>query len=294
MLYTQRVPDSFIDGELWRRMARWGSRGPEWFVRAAPPVVGLIACALATERRRFITDNLRRVRGERGALRDAVDAARTFTTYASCLAEILGAGSPRGRLPEALVHGDLRFTDALAEGKGVLVVTAHTAGWETVGPLLSRDHGLRVMIAEQAERDARASDIQDQARRAHGVLVAHVGDDPLSALPLARHLREGGVVALQLDRVPAGMRAREVTMFGAPARIPEGPLRLAAVTGAPLLPVFAARTGHRRYVVDVGPAVHLPRAPSEADLDGAARAVAGELERFVRTRPTQWFHFRAD
>jgi KDO2-lipid IV(A) lauroyltransferase len=173
------VGASSIDAELWRRLARWGSsRGPEWFVRAAPPVVGLIACALATERRRFVTANLRRVRGEQGALRDAVGVARTFMTYASCLAEILGAGSPRGRLPEALVHGELRLLDAMADGKGLLFVTAHTAGWETVGPLLSRDHGLRVMIAEQAERDARARDIQDAARRAHGVLVAHVGDDP--------------------------------------------------------------------------------------------------------------------
>jgi KDO2-lipid IV(A) lauroyltransferase len=182
----------------------------------------------------------------------------------------------------------------MADRRGLLFVTAHTAGWETVGPLLSRDHGLRVMIAEQAERDARASDIQDAARRAHGVLVAHVGDDPLSALPLVRHLREGGVVALQLDRVPAGMRARDVTLFGAPARIPEGPLRLAALTGAPLVPIFAARTGHRRYVVDIAPPVRLPRAPADAELDAAAQAVARELERFVRARPTQWFHFRAD
>jgi KDO2-lipid IV(A) lauroyltransferase len=293
MLYIQRVADTWIDAELWRRMARWGaSRGPEWFVRAAPPVIGLLACALATERRRFIAANLRRVRGERGALRDVVDVARTFATYASCLAEVLGAGSPRGRLPEALVHRELRLIDAMAEGKGVLLVTAHTAGWETVGPLLSRDHGLRVMIAEQAERDARAREIQDEARRAHGVLVAHVGDDPLSVLPLARHLREGGVVALQVDRLPLGMRARAVTLFGAPARIPEGPLRLAALTGAPVVPVFAARTGYRRYVVDVGQVIHLPRAPSEAELDGAAGVIAAELERFVRARPTQWFHFR--
>lgn len=298
MLYREQVAASSIDAELWRRMARWGSsRGPEWFVRAAPPVIGLIACALATERRRFVAANLRRVRGAQGAtsrLRDAVDVARTFTTYASCLAEILGAGSPRGRLPQALVHGELRLLDAMADGKGLLFVTAHTAGWETVGPLLSRDHGLRVMIAEQAERDPRARDIQDEARRAHGVLVAHVGDDPLSALPLVRHLREGGVVALQLDRVPAGMRARAVTLFGAPDRVPEGPLRLAALTGAPLVPIFAARTGHRRYRVDIGPPVRLRRTPTETELDAAAQAVSDELERFVRAQPTQWFHFRAD
>jgi KDO2-lipid IV(A) lauroyltransferase len=285
--------DLSLEGEMWRSLARWGSsRGPEWFVRFSPPVIGVVACALAAERRRFVAANLRRVRGERGAVRDAVDAARTFATYASCLAEVLSAGSPRGRSPAAVVRGELHLLDALAGGRGALFVTAHTAGWETVGPLLSRDHGLRVMIAEQAERDEAARRIQDGAREALGVTVAHVGDDPLSALPLARHLREGGVVALQIDRTPARMRTRAVTLFGAPARLPEGPLRLAALTGAPLLPVFAARTGHRRYLVEMGPPVRVGRHAADAELDAAAQQLASALEEFVRARPTQWFHFR--
>jgi KDO2-lipid IV(A) lauroyltransferase len=286
------LPSLGIDGALWRRLARWGSSGPDWFVRLSPPVVGLVVCALAAERRRFVLRNLHRVRGRAGALRDTADVARTFTTYAACLAEVLGSGSARARLPRAVVRGELHLLDAIAAGRGVLFATAHTAGWETVGPLLSRDHGLRVMIAEQAERDPRARAIQDDARRAHGLLVAHVGDDALSALPLARHLREGGVVALQIDRSPRGQRARDVTLFGAPGRIPEGPLRLAALTGAPIVPIFAARTGHRSYEVHVEPPIRVQRAPDGPELDGAAQKLASSLEGFVRAQPTQWFHFR--
>jgi len=281
-----------LDGGLLRRLARWGSSQQEWFVRVAPPVVGVVACALATERRRFVRDNLRRVQGRRGALRDTVDVARTFANYASCLAEVLGSGSAHARLPEALVRGELYLLDAIADGRGLLFATAHTGGWETVGPLLSRDHGLRVMIAEWPERDPHARVIQDGARKAQGLLVAHVGDDPLSALPLARHLREGGAVALQIDRSPPRQRARDVALFGSRARIPEGPLRLAALTGAPLLPVFAARTGHRRYVVHLEPPIRVPRAASESEMDAAAQSLASSLERFVRAQPTQWFHFR--
>jgi KDO2-lipid IV(A) lauroyltransferase len=288
------VTGEAIDGELWRRLARWGSSGPEWFVRAAPPLIGLAACVLATERRRHVTENLKRMHGERSPVRRGLDVARTFATYAAYLAEVLraGAGGERGRSAQVLVRGELNLTDALVEGRGVLFATAHTAGWEIVGPVLSRDLHVRVMIAELAERDERARNIQDAARAANGVLVAHVGGDPLSALPLARHLREGGAVALQIDRAPAGMRTREVTMFGAPARIPEGPLRLAAATGAPVLPVFAARLGYRRYLVDVRPPVRLAHRPNQEDLDRAAQQLAASLEAFVKPRPTQWFHFR--
>jgi KDO2-lipid IV(A) lauroyltransferase len=286
------VSGAAIDGELWRRLARWGSSGPEWFVRSAPPLVGLVACALATERRRHVTENLRRMHHDQSAVRRRVDVARTFATYATYLAEVLGTDAARGRMAQVVVHGELNLTDAIAAGRGVLFATAHTAGWEIVGPVLSRDLHVRVMIAELAEPDERARRIQDEARAAHGVLVAHVGDDPLSALPLARHLREGGAVALQIDRAPAGMRTRVVRMFGASARLPEGPLRLASLTGAPLLPVFAARLGHRRYHVEVRPPVPIAHRPSEQDLDQAAQHLADCLEAFVKPRPTQWFHFR--
>jgi KDO2-lipid IV(A) lauroyltransferase len=280
---------------FWRRLARLGAtRGPEWFVRYSPPAIGLVACALAGRERRAVVQNLRRIRGERGAVRDAVDVAETFATYASCLAEILGAGSPRGGLPRAVIHGESNVLDAAREGKGVLFATAHTAGWETVGPLLSRDHGLRVMIAEAAEPNAGARAIQDEARRAHGLLVAHVGDDPLSALPLVRHLRGGGVVALQIDRLPAGMRGRAVTLFGRPAMLPEGPLRLAMFTGAPLIPTFAARTSYRRYVVVAGAPVRLSRHASDAELGEAAQYLASAMQAFLQEHPTQWFHFTGE
>jgi KDO2-lipid IV(A) lauroyltransferase len=275
-------------------MARWGARGPEWFVRVAPAVVGLVVCALARDRRRAISQNLRRVRGNRGALQHATDVAATFITYASCLTDVLGEGTPRARPSQALVHGELHFTDALAQGRGVVLVTAHTAGWEVVGPMLARDHGRPVMMVEAAERDVDAAAIQDDARRAPGLLVAHVGADPLSALGLVRHLRDGGIVALQIDRAPAGLRSRRVALFGDDTRFPEGPLRLGAMTGAPIVPIFVARTGHRRYEVTVRVPIRLPRSPGDPDLDRAAQEVAAALEEFARAHPTQWFHFRSE
>jgi KDO2-lipid IV(A) lauroyltransferase len=282
-----------LGGPFWRRMARAGARGPWWFARYAPPFVGLTIYALAPGPRRAIVQNLRRVRGDRGPLRDVADAAQTFVTYAECLTEVLG-GADALADAEAIVYGELNIEDALAEGHGVVFVTAHTAGWESVGPILARDRSVDIMIVVNAENDAAAAAIQDDARRTFGLRVAHVGDDPLAVLPLARHLRGGGAVALQIDRAPRAARARDVTLFGAPARFPEGPLRLAALTGAPIVPVFAARVGHHRYHVTASAPIRLARAAGGAELDAAAQDLAARLEAFVRARPTQWFHFRSE
>lgn len=282
-----------IDSAFWRRAARFGARGPTWFARYSPPVIGVAICAVASGHRRVIAGNLRRVRGPRGALRDAVDVARTFATYASCLAEVLAGDAARGRPSRAVVFGEEHVDAALGDGRGIIFATAHTAGWDAVGRLVWPDKGLRVMIAETPERDAAARAIQDDARVGQGVVVTHVGADPFSALPLVRHLREQGAVALQVDRCPSGLRARRVTMFGERGRIPEGPLRLSALTGAPVVPLFTARTGHRRYKIVAYPAIRIERRADEIELDAAAQRMADAVEGFIRSHPTQWFHFVA-
>jgi phosphatidylinositol dimannoside acyltransferase len=73
--------------------------------------------------------------------------------------------------------------------------------------------------------------------------------------------------------------------------MPEGPLRLAQVSGAPILPVFCARVGYRKYVVELYESRLVPRRATEADLDAVAQYLAGCLADFLRSHPTQWFHF---
>jgi KDO2-lipid IV(A) lauroyltransferase len=280
------------DGVFWRRLAHWGaSRGPEWWVRFSPPLFGAAAAALVPRARRAALRNLRRARGDASRIEDARDVLATFTTFASCLAEVLSndaAGGPR--LPRATVFGDRHIQRAARDRRGLVVVTAHTAGWESAGPLLARDIGLPLVLVMQAEADAAAGAISDEARRRAGITIAHVRD-PLGALSLLRHVRAGGVVALQIDRTAPGIRTRPVTLLGAPWGMPEGPLRLAQLTGAPILPVFCAREGYRRYTIHAHAPRWLDRRASEADLDAAAQAIADAASGFLRAHPTQWFHW---
>lgn len=291
---TERRQPRAHEAHFWRRLAYWGSsRGPEWFVRLSPPMFGYAAAALVPSARQAVLRNLHRIRGPAPLATEMRDVLATFGNYASCLAEVLSNGAEGGpRAPETSINHEEYVHDAIKLNRGIVMVTAHTAGWESVGPVLARDQGLRIMIVMQAEPDQRAQSLQDEARRRAGVIIVHAGDDPLSALPLLRHLRTpGGVVALQLDRFVEGMRTRQVDLLGQRAAIPEGPLRLAQVSGAPIVPVFCARVGFRRYVVDICEPRTLPRHATEAELDGVAQHLATCMGTFLREHPTQWFHF---
>jgi KDO2-lipid IV(A) lauroyltransferase len=280
------------DGALFRRLAASGSRRlPRWWVRHSPPFFGIAAAIALPDARRSVRDNLRRIRGEASAFRDAYETAQTFATYASCLADTLAAGSKNAVSICAETEGSEHMDAALALRKGCVLLTMHTAGWELATPSFARASALDVLVVMQSEPHADAQRIQNEARAAMGVKVVVVGDDPLAALPLVAHLKRGGAVALQADRVPPSGRALAVTLAGSPARIPEGPFRLAQLTGASIVPTFSARLGPDRYLLVIYPRVEIARRASALDLEAAAQQVADAMSAFLRRFPTQWFHF---
>ncbi len=252
---------------------------------------GLIFGALLRDHRHAVHRNLRRALGKRPALEEYADIARVFTNYAYCLTEAFIAGSSRGDRLIAHHIDDHHYARAVAQGSGVIVATAHTGGWQAAGPLLRSVHDADVLVVMQRERDVRAQRLQDEARDRAGIKVAHVGSNPLDALPLLTHLRKKGVIAVQIDRLPQGMRNRKVELFGEPWLVPEGPLLLSALSGAPIVPTFTRRLRYMEYEVRTTEPIHLPRKPTPEALDTAARKVMDDMETFVRANPTQWFHF---
>jgi KDO2-lipid IV(A) lauroyltransferase len=276
----------------WRRLAYGGARhGPKFWLRYSPAFFGAaIACILPEERTR-IRQSLRLVSARRGALREHLDVIRTFVAYAHCLAESLAIERPEAIASVPVVLGLEHLQAALDLGRGVVLVTAHTGAWDVAARSLARDHALDVLLVMAAEQDAEARGIQDDLRHRLGVRVLHVGRHPLDALPVLRHLKKGGLVAVQLDRVTRSESAVEVELRGRPFSVPSGPFRLASLAGAPVVPVFSRRTGYFQYEITVCPALRVQPNATPAELAEAAGRAAGDMGRFLGENPTQWFHF---
>lgn len=273
-----------------RRLAWLGAaRAPFWVLRYTPPVVGWTAALLSKDARRRVIDNLRRVRGAAPAWRDTVDTMRTFASFAGALGESLATGSKNERPLEPVIEGGEHLRAVL--GGPFIIGTIHSGGWDVLGALLTGDLALDVVLVMAHEAHAEAERLHDEARGKMRVRVVHVGDDALDALPLLGQLRGGGVVAMQLDRTPPGMRVVPVELFGAASALPEGPFRLARLARAPILPIFCARTGFRRYRVVIHEPIRLDRADPPEATARAAQSVADRITAFLRAHPSQWFNF---
>ena len=275
-----------------RRLAYAGARfGPRFVIEHSPKFFGTAFALALPETRQRVLRNLRRVKGERPFLTEQRDVVETFTSYASCLAESLGIDRADGQKTELSLQGGAHLRSALEAGRGVIMVTAHIGPWDCAARLLAKDFSADVIVVMLAEPDEAARKVHDAVRERSGVRVVHVGDHPLDSLPLLRHVRGGGIVAIQLDRAAPAGRVLDVELFGAHETVPEGPFRLAALSGAPIVPIFAHRLGYFRYEFSIEAPIRVSRQASPGELQQAAAGAALAMQSFISRHPTEWFHF---
>jgi len=187
--------------------------------------------------------------------------------------------------------GEDHLRSALAEGHGVLLLTAHLGNWEAAGQLLSRlDVPINVTGFDNEAPEIRA--LLTQASRAKFRLLPLTGS-PTDTIPLVAALRRGEVVAMLGDRA-YGSPAARIDFLGGTALFPIGAYVLAAIAKAPLVHVFNLREpgGHYRFF---GFPPQRPRMPVHAQRDAYLRDCAGrfahDLETILKRDPLQWYNF---
>ncbi len=282
------VPSLRADGALLRRLLDRGvARAPRAVLAHAPDVLGPLFALALPRQRRAIAAALR-LAGRTGTSREV---ARVFTRYAHSLGESFTLAAGRVGPVNTEVVGSEHYESARAEGRGVIVLTAHTSGWYTAGLALRGRFDDALLLVLRAERDAEAEAIQAEVRARLGLAAVHVGTDPLAGLSLLAHLRKRGVVALQSDRVPAEQRGLATRWRDATFCVPEGPFLLAAASGAPIVVALGRRRAPLDYELTLHPPIRVPPRPGQAELTEAAARVTGALAAFVEANPFDWFHF---
>lgn len=134
---------------------------------------------------------------------------------------------------DGAMEGVEHLNDALARGRGVVVALPHSGNWDMAGLWFVKNHGVFSTVAERLQPEALYQRFVDY-RASLGFDIVPLTGAGNPTPRLLRRLRAGGVVCLLADRDLTGTGAA-VEFFGGSARMPVGPARLAAVTGATLL-----------------------------------------------------------
>jgi predicted LPLAT superfamily acyltransferase len=191
------------------------------------------------------------------------------------------------------VNEDL-IRDALGAGKGVILLGAHLGNWEIAGNLLADRLSAEVnVVLLDAEAQALQQVYAPALAQRRVRLIPLSPGRPDASIDIVARLRAGQVVAMLGDRA-LGERSERLAFLGAAAAFPVGPFAVAAASGAPLIPVFALKTGLRRYTFVAHEAISIAdvdRAGRDAAIGAAMRRYVRILEGVVRRHPHQWYNY---
>lgn len=182
------------------------------------------------------------------------------------------------------VEGKEAFLAERENRRGAILVTAHFGNFE-VGLAAMREKEGRVHVVFQRDQQSRFERIRGELHRNLGIIETPIDDGVASWLALRDALQSDAVVMLQGDRVMPGQRGLAVPFFDSRLELPVGPAKLALMTGAPLVPVFAVPAGSNGVRIVLDEPIEVPDADA---VEPALRYVGKAIERAVAQHPEQW------
>jgi KDO2-lipid IV(A) lauroyltransferase len=186
----------------------------------------------------------------------------------------------------ATYDGLENFQKAKAQGKGVLLLTAHLGGWE-IGSFVHSLHGYPVRAVIRELDNRYLNRLVERYRTLHGNSTFPKQE---FARGLLAAMREGETVGLLMDTNMTPPQGVFVPFFGVSACTASGLARVALRTGAAVVPAFTLwDREQRRYRVHFDPALELIRTgDEEADAVANTGLFNRVIESFVRAYPDQW------
>lgn len=267
--------------------AAWvGSRLPTRVAHGAAVVGGHLEWAVRPGKRRRLAVNLGHAVGAPPRAREVRRLVRReVVNEARRSADLLWSIGRRDDFLSTVVIEGTEHTDAVvASGRGLILAGIHLGGWEVAVPVpaVVIPVPTSVIVAD----NWLAWGIQ-RIRDAAGLHVVYRTDMAVAA---ARVLQHGeALLVLGDDASGAQPRRHQVRFCDSEALLPAGPVSLARLTGAVLVPFFVVPLGPRRWRVVIEPGIE---PPDRHGGDGAEAEVHQQLadrwSAWIQSHPEHW------
>jgi lauroyl/myristoyl acyltransferase len=239
--------------------------------------------------RRAVMHNLKAIKPGSSALANFFRCYRVFWNFAWMLSDSVHF-KERGIIPDWEFVGWKNF-EAMQKGGGAVLLTAHMGSYDLGAELFAEHSDRRIVMVRAPEADPLTREFEE-ARLSEKVHIEFNVKASDLALDLLHAIRDGGIIAIQGDRITPGVSDLPATLFGRATRLPAGPFALAMAARAPIHPVFIVRRGRRRYrLVSCEPIEVTPGRDREAVFAEAMGRWTRELENVIRASWYQWFMF---
>lgn len=183
------------------------------------------------------------------------------------------------------VEGKENIDNALAQNRGMIILSGHFGNWEVMGYTLAR-MGVPLHVMARAQAVDQMTEFMNSFREKRGIKVIMQNTIP-EALKLLAHNQTVGL----LSDLNARERGYQVRFFGRAASFYSAPVLLAMRSRAPLIPAFTERQKNGRLLLRFEKPVEFKRGDSMCN---NIQRYVDRYEAAYRRRPDHWcwFHER--
>jgi KDO2-lipid IV(A) lauroyltransferase len=249
---------------------------------------GVLAFDLVRIRRRVTLENLERAFGDRLDDRDRVRIGRaSYVNFAKSMVEM--ASLPRlsrQRLRELVMFVDaVNLDDALADKKGVMIVTGHFGSWELLGAAsVAYGYPSAFLVGEQSNR--LVDNLINDLRTGAGIEIIARG---IAARGVFEYLKKNYLVAMLSDQ-DAKRAGIFVDFFGIPASTYPGAAQFSYRSGCPIVCCYIVRQKNETHRAFFLPAIRPePGAAKAEEVERMTAAYTKAIEDFASLYPEQYF-----
>lgn len=279
----------------------WGFRTAIWLTARLPRTIAYPLCALGGElyfwlnpkhSHKAVENFAVLLADEPTAARVRLTARRSFRNYSKSLFDFFRQMTIDPDLIEVdtYVEGAEHLDAALAEGRGVVLVTPHFGNWDLAAALTAaRGYAIVALADRFTPPEVDRLVLLGRNRTGIGIVTLDSG----SLRRTLQALRSNIIVAILVDR-PQREGGVGVDFFGAPAWFPSGAARFALRADAPILFGYVGRRpGDRTFFGCYQPLALPPRTGDETeDIRAWTQAMVHAIEDLLRQYPDQWYMFR--
>ncbi|MFH2145813.1 MAG: lysophospholipid acyltransferase family protein, partial [Candidatus Omnitrophota bacterium] len=188
------------------------------------------------------------------------------------------------------IDGLENLKQALANKKGVIVVSAHMGTFTTIGYRLMIE-GVKTSFIVRHLRDRSLEHVFMK-------ICLQVGQKIIFNRPILTCMRlsmktlaRNEVLIIEVDQ-NFGVEGVTVNFFNRSAKMASGPVMLSQHSGAPILPVFLINREDHTHVIKIEPPLELISSGDEdKDMRVNSQKIIEVVEKYIRKYPGQWLNW---